>query len=74
MQPMAQVQSTFTHTPPTDAQLQKEIVQSKPRVKNRLLEKIRRWEATGQLDHPFDPALEPPVEEDLPRLGRLVKL
>lgn len=74
MQPMAQVQSTSIHTPPSEAQLHKEIARSKPRVKSRLMEKIRRWEATGQLDQPFDPGLEPPDEEILSREGRLLKL
>jgi hypothetical protein len=38
------------------------------------MEKIRCWEATGQLDQPFDPGLEPPDEEILSREGRLLKL
>ena len=74
MQPMAQVQTTSIHIAPTEAQLLKEIAQSKPRVKNRLLEKIRRWEATGHLDQPFDPRLEPPVEVHPPLEDRLMKL
>ena len=64
MQPMTQIQTPSTYVPPTEAQLQREIAQSKPRVRSRLVEKIRRWETTGQLDQPFVLAHEPPAEDE----------
>ena len=73
MQPMTQIQNSTDHNiNPRPEQLAQEKAESKPRIRAKLMHRIRQWEASGQIDSVFSGELEWPAEDSQPAFEHMI--